>query len=197
MTRITSPYSLAEQTEPAAISRRSVDNGTVDAQVDFRTNSGPAPDVQRTGHLSGAFAHALETIVAGASFFERTLLNAVTVVSYTYAKCPFAVGNLGVDAPGTSVTERVAKCFTRNTVHLIANNRVQISCGPLDQQMECRRVRCGKFLTERPHGLSQIIGRRATSQVIDGVASLSDRLIGTFKRLFQMGLGLPFGQEIV
>jgi hypothetical protein len=58
------------------------------------------------------------------------------------------------------------------------------------------RALCGEFLTQRSYRFDQIVGRRAwPAQIINGVASLRDRLVGTFERLFEVMLGFPAGSR--
>src|SRR5262245_27180523 len=140
MTRITSACSLAEYIEPPARCRMAVGNSARDTKVDLRTGAWSTPDVESAGHLSRAFAHALQTVMAGAAFFQCSVMDALAVVPNAHAKCPLAVDDFSLDAPGSSVTERVSEGFTRDSVHFVAKNRVQISGRAFDHEMKFRRI---------------------------------------------------------
>src|SRR3977135_4069933 len=64
------PVSLSKPPEPKTICRRLISTRSRDRQIDFRTGSRSAPDLQCAGHLSSAFEHGLQPVVPGAAFFH-------------------------------------------------------------------------------------------------------------------------------
>src|SRR5262245_50794615 len=94
---------VAEHTEPAEVCRRPISAGSRDAQVDLCAGAWSAPDIQCASHRLRAFAHAPQTVVAGAAFVQGPLINAVAIVPNAHAKRPVAVDDFCLYATGSSV----------------------------------------------------------------------------------------------
>jgi hypothetical protein len=113
---MTSPPCLSQKTSQPATNavERTVPRklATEESSAPLRTRIEFTPHRQFATHQLGAFAHALQTVVSGASLFIKMLrVNTLPVILDSQPQLPFVIPNFHFDPLGLCVLEGIAQGF--------------------------------------------------------------------------------------
>src|SRR5882762_5241191 len=136
------------------------------------------PDRQLASHQLGAFAHAPQTVVSGASLLiKMPRLNALPIISDPQPKLTLVISDFHLDSPRLCVLEGIA------------------------QRLACNRVRFAgrEFSSQSAYRQRNIVGHcRRGAQPLDGIPAFGDRFRGLIDRAVEASFGFlrMLGQQI-
>src|SRR4029077_2606264 len=86
------------------------------------------PHRQLSAHNLGAFAHAPQTIVSGASVFMQKLrVNALPIIPDPQPKLLLVIPNFHLDPLRMCVVQCIAQCFPSNPVDFVSQYRMEVT----------------------------------------------------------------------
>jgi len=160
--------------------------------------------MQMTPKALAALAHSGKSPVAGPlTPCEDLRIRTYSIIAYTNREIGIAKSDFGLDMAGLCMLIRVADRFACNAISLVTNDGSQLA-GPAFHDYAILNLRRGincplKFTTERAQRIRKImVVEGGGSQVLDGVASLADRLVSYLHRRVQelRRIARPFRKQL-
>jgi len=174
-----------------------------DAKLDLRTRIGLTPNMEAAAAALAALVHSGKSPVAG------TLTECEDLSIYTYSIIAHADGEIGIlkndfglNMASLCVLVRVAEGLAYDATSLVANDNGQLARPPFHDYAVLGhwrginpRPEFGAECAQRTRQITVVSGRGA--QVLDSVASLSDRLVSYLHGRVQelRGIASAFGQQ--
>src|SRR5258708_634056 len=133
------PNLLSPEPESATRFGLAVGNCRGNTQLNFRSRSVFAPDIQIPAKALRAFAHSGQPPVSCTrSLVGNLSINPIPVVSNMQKKLEISVGNLRFNLLRSGMAERVSQRLARNSIDFVAQHGIQLSLFPFQQHAHAR-----------------------------------------------------------
>src|SRR5580700_4127763 len=158
-----SPRKLLSQPPTPSSGRYLVSSRRRNPQLHLCTRIEFTPHRQLAAHQLGAFAHAPQTVVFGASLLIKMLrVNALPIIPEPQPKLPFVIPDFHFDPLRLCVLEGIAQCFPCDPVDFVSEDRMEILRGSFNIHVKLGsiwvRFTGREFLTQSVYRQRKIAG---------------------------------------
>src|SRR5271168_1484677 len=154
-----------------------------DAKLDLRTRIALTPNMEVTAKALAALAHSGKSPMTGPlTTCEDLGIHTSPIIAHADREIACAESHFGLNMGCLCMLMRVADRFACYAISLVTNHGIQLS-GPAFHDYAVLRLRRGtnllpEFVAKRAQrGREITVVKRRGAQVLDGVASLADRLV--------------------
>src|SRR5580692_5935560 len=95
--------------------------------------------------------------MSGAPLFQHFGWNAFTIIPNSQPKRPSFVADFSLDMAGMGMLEGIGQSLARDSVNLIPDDGVQVSCGSLHLQIEGRGIVARKLIAYCVQGFRKVV----------------------------------------